>query len=474
MRQATRSASRSRSASQSLVKGARNGKSAKSTQSPSRAARPGAATARQAGLATPSPLRDVPFMGVIFVVAEAGKLGFVNGHPDWCNLGQGQPEVGEMAGAPPRIQTVELHAADHAYGPLGGLPELREAVAQHVNRLYRRGRSSRYGARNVAIAQGGRLALSRAIAALGPVNVGYQLPDYTAYEDMFDTHLSRITPIPLRAEESAGFAITPAQFERAVREQGLSAFVLSNPCNPTGRVLQGRDLAALVEAARAHGCTLLLDEFYSHFLYARGRNGTWGPAPGPVSAAAHVEDVERDPVLIFDGLTKNHRYPGWRVGWMLGPSAMVETIERVASALDGGPSRIAQRAALLALQPATADQETTAVRSVFARKRNIMVSALSAMGVRFAAEPESTFYAWGCLDALPAPLDDAMAFFREALQRKVLTVPGAFFDVNPGKRRRGPSPYARWMRFSFGPAQDNLELGLKRLAEMVREARGRS
>ena len=50
-----------------------------------------------------SALREIPYMGVIWVVAEAMKLGFYNGHPDWCNLGQGQPEVGEMEGAPPRI-----------------------------------------------------------------------------------------------------------------------------------------------------------------------------------------------------------------------------------------------------------------------------------------------------------------------------------------------------------------------------------
>src|SRR6185503_17615393 len=86
--------------------------------------------------AEPSFLRDVPYMGVIWVVHEASKLGFVNGHPDWCNLGQGQPEVGPMEGAPPRIETVTLQPADHAYGPLGGLDELREAVAGHVNRLF--------------------------------------------------------------------------------------------------------------------------------------------------------------------------------------------------------------------------------------------------------------------------------------------------------------------------------------------------
>ncbi|MGQ0554152.1 MAG: pyridoxal phosphate-dependent aminotransferase [Planctomycetota bacterium] len=420
-----------------------------------------------------SPLRDVPYMGVIWVVAEASKLGFTNGHPDWCNLGQGQPEVGEMAGAPPRLTTVHLRPEDHAYGPLGGLPELRAAVAEHYNRLYRRGLKSQYGPENVAVAQGGRLALSRAAAALAPGNIGYQLPDYTAYEDLLELHLSRITPIPLVAEESTGFALTVEQFRRAARSTGLSALLLSNPCNPTGRVLQGPELSGLLEVARESGCLLLLDEFYSHFIYKRGAKGVWGPAAGPVSAAAHVQDVERDPVLLFDGLTKNHRYPGWRVGWVVGPAALVETVSRVASAMDGGPSRIAQRAALEVLAPAIADQETTALRKVFAHKRNLMVQTLRDIGVRFAAEPESTFYVWGCLADLPAPLNESFGFFRAALERKVLTVPGPFFDVNPGKRRRGDSPYAQWMRFSFGPPLDNLTLGLERLQAMVAAARPR-
>ena len=83
--------------------------------------------------------RNVPYMGVIFVVAEAVKRGFWNGHPDWSNLGQGQPEVGELPGAPPRIDTVSLAPGDHAYGPLEGTPELRESVAAHTNRLFRAG-----------------------------------------------------------------------------------------------------------------------------------------------------------------------------------------------------------------------------------------------------------------------------------------------------------------------------------------------
>ncbi|MHC4818200.1 MAG: pyridoxal phosphate-dependent aminotransferase [Planctomycetota bacterium] len=404
-------------------------------------------------------LRQVPYMGVIFVVAEAMKLGFRNGHPDWCNLGQGQPEIGEMEGAPPRIGSVEILPGDHAYGPLEGTDELREAVAAHYNRLFREGHSSRYAASNVAIASGGRLALTRAFAALASVRIGYQLPDYTAYEDMFNLHLDRLTSVGVRTREEDGFRLTPDLFEGAVTDHELAAFVVSNPCNPTGNVLRDGALDAVVRIARARGVTMLMDEFYSHFIYDRD---------GPVSAARYVEDVDEEPVLLFDGLTKCYRYPGWRVGWVVGPPAMIESMARTASAIDGGPSRIAQRAALSALEPDRADRETAALRRGFGAKRDEMVRRLSAMGIRCVPEPQATFYCWATLRDLPAPFNDAMTFFRRALDRKVLTVPGAFFDVNPGKRRQGPSPYGDWMRFSFGPPMENMVLGLERLAEMLR------
>ncbi len=414
-------------------------------------------------------LREVPFMGVIFVVHEAARRGFTNGHPDWCNLGQGQPEVGPMAGAPERIDHVQLEPGDHAYGPLGGTLELRQKIADHYNRLFRGGKRSRFGPDNVCVAQGGRLALTRAMAALRSVSIGYQLPDYTAYEDMFELHLSRISPVPIRGQEAQGFCVPVKDLLAQIDAQGLSALLLSNPCNPTGNVIAGAQLEQLVRGARERGTTLLLDEFYSHFIYTPAGK----PGAGPVSAAPFIEDIERENVILFDGLTKGFRYPGWRIGWALGPKAMMETMARTASSIDGGPSRIAQRAAIMALEPARADQETKAVRQVFSAKRNLMLERLKRMGVRFARESESTFYCWGSLQQLPDGLDDSMTFFWRALERKVMTVPGPFFDVNPGKRRTGESPYRQWTRFSFGPPMDNLRLGLDRLEAMLQDARRR-
>jgi aspartate/methionine/tyrosine aminotransferase len=407
--------------------------------------------------------RQIPYMGVIWVVAEAMKLGFRNGHPDWCNLGQGQPEVGEMEGAPPRPSEIKLEPGDHAYGPIGGTQELRQAVADHYNRLYRQGKQSKYTADNVSIASGGRLMLSRLFAALGEVNLGYQVPDYTAYEDMMGYHQHRFTPIAVPSLEEDGFVIPASVFEREAINRQLKAFVLSNPCNPTGCVVRGAELKRYVEIARQLRMTLALDEFYSHFIYKPDGS----PGEGPVSGAAFVEDVDRDPVLLVDGLTKSFRYPGWRLGWALGPRAMIETLGCAASAIDGGPSQPIQRAALAILEPARADQETSALRRVFARKRNLMVNRLKAMGVRCAQEPQGTFYCWGSIKDLPPPLNNAESFFYEGLKHKVMTVPGGFFDVNPGKIPRAGSGFGSWVRFSFGPPEENVREGLDRLEKMI-------
>ena len=411
-----------------------------------------------------STFRSVPYMGVIWVVAEAMKLGFRNGHPDWCNLGQGQPEVGPMEGAPARISTIQLEPQDHAYGPIGGTDEMRQSVADHYNRLYRRDGKSQYDKNNVSVASGGRLMLSRVFATLGPVHVGYQVPDYTAYEDMLDYHQYRITPVPVETGVQRGFVLSSGELEQFIGDRELSAFLLSNPCNPTGQLVRGDKLSQYVGIARDRSCTLILDEFYSHFVYDGDQ-----PGEGPVSAAEFVEDVDRDPVILIDGLTKSFRYPGWRLGWAVGPPEAIEMINRAASAIDGGPSTGVQRAALQALEPGRADQETRAVRNVFARKRNLMIHRLREMGVRCDHEPGGTFYVWADIDSLPPPLNDADVFFREGLERKVMTVPGRFFDVNPGHRRQSNPDYQRWVRFSFGPPEENVRLGLDRLAEMVGE-----
>jgi aspartate/methionine/tyrosine aminotransferase len=398
--------------------------------------------------------RPVPRTGVIYVTTEAQKLGFRTTDSEWCNLGQGQPETGPLPGSPPRRHTVPIHVDDQEYAPVAGVWELREAVASFYNQMFRRGMRTQYSAENVSICGGGRASLTRAAAALGHVNLGHFLPDYTAYEELLDIFKL--------------FSPTPIDLRREILGRGLLAILASNPCNPTGKLVSGDDLADWVAVARDLDCTLLLDEFYSHYV--------WRQRPSEptsiVSAARYVEDVDRDPVVIFDGLTKNWRYPGWRVAWTIGPKDVIGAMASAGSFLDGGGSRPLQRAALELLTPEHALAETAAIRNEFSRKRELMLRRSRELGLLIDREPDGTFYVWAKVEGLPASISDGMSFFRAALAEKVITVPGEFFDVNPGKRRTGRvSRFRKYVRLSFGPSYETVEKAMDRLAAVIKNAR---
>ena len=411
--------------------------------------------------------RPVPRTGVIFVTTEAQRRGFVPGDPDWCNLGQGQPETGPLPGAPERRRHVEIDTDDQEYAPVAGLRELREAIAAYYNAVYRRGLRSQYTAENVAVSGGGRTALTRAAAALGKINLGHFLPDYTAYEELLDI-FRLFSPIPILLDPARGYELGTADLEREVQGRGLSAILLSNPCNPTGKLVSGDALAEWIGVARSLDCALLIDEFYSHYIWSKDAR----EAEPSVSAARYVEDVDKDPVVIFDGLTKNWRYPGWRVTWTVGPRQVIEATTSAGSFLDGGGSRPLQRAAVDLLAPEHALAETRAIQRAFREKRDLLVAGAKALGMTLDREPDGTFYVWASVAGLPEPLSDGHAFFDAALAEKVIVVPGEFFDVNPGKRRSARlSRFRRHVRLSFGPGQDVLRRALGRLEGVVLRAR---
>ncbi len=412
-----------------------------------------------------SAFKPMPRTGVIFVTGEARKLGFDPADPDWCNLGQGQPDTGDLPGAPPRESSVGIHVDDQEYAPVAGLMELREAIAGYYNRTYRRGMKTQYSAENVSVSGGGRVGLARAAAALGPINLGHFLPDYTAYEELLDV-FKAFTAIPILLDPERGYALPIDELRREIQGRGLGALLLSNPNNPTGKLLQGEELRKWIELGKESDCALLIDEFYSHYI--------WGGKPGqlPVeSAARYIEDVDNEDVVLFDGLTKNWRYPGWRMTWTVGPKPVIEAVANAGSFLDGGGSRPLQRAAIHLMDEQHVKDETMATHTVFRAKRDLMVSRLERLGVRFERPPEGTFYAWGNVSALPEPLNDGMGLFREALKHKVIVVPGEFFDINPGKRRHGrASRFKHHVRFSFGPCMETIAKAVDRLETLVLDA----
>jgi N-succinyldiaminopimelate aminotransferase len=410
--------------------------------------------------------REVPRTGVIYVTTEANRHGYSHDAEDWANLGQGMPDAEALPNAPPRIAELPIGPGDQEYAPVAGLWELREAIASFYNELFRRGMPSKYSAENVAVSGGGRSSLTRVAASLGNINLGHFLPDYTAYEELLSV-FRLFSPIPILLEPERGYAFSGADLRREILGRGMSAILASNPANPTGKTIGGNDLAEWVAVGRELDCALIFDEFYSHYV--------WRPdlvAQGGIATSArYVEDVDRDPVVILDGLTKNWRYPGWRVTWTIAPKKVIEGVVSAGSFLDGGGSRPLQRKAIELLAPTAAMAETRAIHQEFGKKRARLLNGLRDLGFTVDLPPEGTFYVWASAEHLPASISDGMSFFRAALERNVIAVPGEFFDVDPGKRRGGrASRFRRHLRFSFGPPMPKLELALERFRDLISSA----
>lgn len=406
--------------------------------------------------------RQVPNTGVIYVMTEATRKGYSPGATDWVNFGQGQPEAGEVEGAPKRVSHLSLGPDDLEYAPVPGLWELRDAIAQYYNHYFRRGMKSQFSAENVAVAPGGRAALTRVVATLGNVNLGHFLPDYTAYEELLGLFRGFI-PIPILLDQAKGYEFNAEDLTKEVTGRGLGAVLLSNPCNPTGKVIAGEGLNQWIGAARRLNFSVILDEFYSHYLWVSS-----GHSPME-SSARYIEDVEREPVVIIDGLTKNWRYPGWRVAWTIAPKAVTRVIASAGSFLDGGSPRPLQKASLPLMNPDHIDQETAAIQSCFAKKRKLLLDGLKECGIKVDVEPQGAFYIWARIDDLPEPINTGMSFFQKALEHKLIVVPGEFFDVDPGGRRAlRASRFKNHLRFSFGAPEGKLIEGIKKLKSFIR------
>jgi len=280
----------------------------------------------------------------------------------------------------------------------------------------------------------------------------------------------KFQPIPNSRHPEHDYNITTEQLQSEITERGLRVVITSNPCNPTGNVIEGEQLKEWVEVCRKNHVSLILDEFYSHYIYSHPpeQNGR------TVSAAEFINDVDDDPVVIVDGLTKNWRCPGWRICWVVGPKVLVNTLRSAGSFLEGGANHPLQIAAVELLDVERTKREAKHLQDHFRMKRDFVVERLKKIGIT-CHTPQSTFYIWANLSALPPPLDNGLSFFEAALTEKVIVVPGIFFDVNPGKRRElFNSPCHHYIRLSFGPSMDVLKTGMDSLERLVNAHKSRT
>lgn len=415
--------------------------------------------------------------GVIYATSRAQKRGFSNeSESEWANMGQGAPETGPIPGGPSRDFSLNIPDSELEYAPVTGLTELREKVAVYYNRLYRQGRSSQYTKDNVCIVPGGRAGITRIMAILGTVQVGYFTPDYTAYEQALGLFL-RVSPSPL-LHRNVNEALMPSEeFEFQCQGRGLGAVLVSNPANPTGQSIEGDTLKEYVEIARRTCTSIIMDEFYSHYYYdGEGVNPADGGAdddsnwPKTVSSASYIDDVNEDPILIVNGLTKNWRCPGFRVCWIVAPKEIVSMLGSAGSYLDGGANAPLQRLALPLMDLDFIRRDAWALQKHFRDKRDFLLKELANLGIKVQWKPTATFYIWADISGLPPPLNDSLVFLEECAKHKVICVPGVFFDINPrGLKQVHRSPCIANVRFSYGPRMENLERGMKQIGQLISE-----
>ncbi|KAJ9121545.1 hypothetical protein QFC22_002164 [Naganishia vaughanmartiniae] len=403
--------------------------------------------------------------GVIYCTDRAQANGFSYDNPEWANMGQGAPETGDLPGGPLRIRQIDLRPwgdGVNEYAPTTGVKELRQAVADYYNREYRVGKKSQYTFENVCITPGGRAGMARVAAVIGDCYTNYQIPEYTTYSEILSV-FKNLVPVPTTLHASDQYKLHVDLLRKEMEDMSVSVIIASNPRNPTGQAIAGKDLENLVALSRER-VTLVMDEFYSWYQYPDDPKdlGT------SLSAAEYVEDVEDDSVVIINGLTKGWRLPGWRVAWVVGPKSVVSAISQSGSFLDGGASHMSQLAAIPLLEHNRVQQEKISLQKAFRIKRDYMLSRLKKMGLEVKIPPQATFYIWLDLSGLEEPLNNGLAFFEELLKEKAICVPGIFFDINPAKRRDlFHSPCHHFVRLSFGPRQDQLEKGMDAIERML-------
>ena len=366
----------------------------------------------------------------------------------------GEPVVGFGAGEPdfptPDYIVEAAVAAcrdprNHRYGPAGGMPELKEALAAKTAR----DSGYRVDPSQIVVTNGGKHAVYNALA--GIVDPGDEVliptPYWTTYPE--PVALAGGVPVPVQTTIADGFKASVEQLE-AARTDRTKALIFVSPSNPSGAVYGAEQIEAIGRWAVDNGIWVLTDEIYEHLVYDDHRFH---------SMPVLVPDLA-DRCIVLNGVAKTYAMTGWRVGWVIAPADVAKALTSLQSHQTSNVAGVCQVAALAAVSgdlSAVAD-----MRVAFDRRRLAMHKLLSGMRGVECLLPEGAFYAFPSFEGLlgetvaGVTIESTLQLADLALERaKVAFVPGEAFG-SPG-----------YARFSFALGDDDLGQGLERLGELL-------
>ena len=321
------------------------------------------------------------------------------------SLGVGEPDFV----TPAHIREAGIRSIEEGithYTSNYGLIELRQAIAEHVYRLY----GVEYDPASEVIVTTG---VSEAIllAALAILDPGDEVlcsdPSYVAYLPTVMLSGGVFVPVPTNGEH--GFKLTAEALEEAVTAR-TKVILLAYPSNPTGAVMERDDLLAVAGVAERHNLLVISDEIYDRLVYGFDHT-CFASLPGM-----------RDRTLLMGGFSKAYAMTGWRLAYTCARVDLTEAMMRVHQYIMMSAPTMSQYAALEALRHG--EEDVRGMVSEYDRRRLLMVRELNDMGLR-CFEPRGAFY---CFPSVRATGLSDEAFAEGLLmEEKVAVVPGSAF-----------------------------------------------
>ncbi len=351
------------------------------------------------------------------------------------DLGAGEPDF--------RSPAVAVEAASRAlaegftrYTPGSGLPALRTAVADSYRQRY----GAPWKAADSVITVGGKTALFELALAVFDEGQEVVLPSPCWVTFPEQIRFAGARPVFAHTCGEDGFRIHAGPLVDAVTDR-TRAILINSPCNPTGGVVSAEDLREIVTFAAERGLLVISDETYERFVYS-----------GAHASAASLATEFPETVAVVGSFSKTYAMTGWRIGYLLGPVAVVRAVENIQSHATSNPTSFAMVGALEALLHAEPDVEI--MLAEYRARREMLVPLLNDIPGFRCRPPHGAFYAFPDISACFRPgREDSIALAEYLLESAgVATVPGAAFGADAH------------LRLSFACSRATLTEGLERIA----------
>lgn len=370
----------------------------------------------------------------------------VNEMEDAISLGVGEPDFD----TPWHIRDEGIYSLEKGrtfYTSNAGLKELRKEISNYVERT----QGVHYDEMHeILVTVGGSEAIDLALRAM--INPGEEVlipqPSYVSYEPC--AVLADAVPVIIELKEENEFRLTAQELRDAITDK-TKILILPFPNNPTGAIMEKKDLEEIAEIIQEKDIFVITDEIYAELSYKE----------------KHVSIISlpgmRERTVYINGFSKAYAMTGWRLGYACAPAQIMEQMVKIHQFAIMCAPTTSQYAAVEALR--NGDEDVAQMREAYNQRRRFLMHAFQEMGLR-CFEPYGAFYVFPCIKEFGMTSDEFAT--RLLMEEKVAVVPGtAFGDCGEG-----------FLRISYAYSLDNLKIAMEKISHFVeklrREAKAKS